>query len=545
MSSQTKSYSRALFFVIASVLWYLQAWQYGFVSDFLGWVYKYQNGSYTDVLNCFGYNGLHQVFHLINYSAYRLFGTSELPWSILFSSWHGLNAYLLFELLRDIKTRWNLELPKLEWFVSLLFLIAPFQIEVLSWNACLHYIISLFFLLVSLRLLFRYLSTNRPRELIIIHLVFLLSLFTLEINLSIPFILLAILFFDHLKSNTMPLFSKPLMSIFLPQFIMILLYFALNKMILGDWVGHYGTDVHLSIPLSQIIGHAWGYVLHHSLYLDLFDYNTQRAIYKFIFNPLFSYGFLLVSLVGIVFAIKKFSDIDAKLQLSGTFLVVFFMSLVPILSLYFYYATPFKNDRYLYFASPFLFVSICTLCYYLRYSWRYALLIVYLIANMIFSRANIKSAALAAEGSDFMLQNFPCDAYIGQEIVLLGLADNFRGCYLYSEYADDANSFKKAMAIKYPNRSCELDILNPAQFNIKFATDGLGAHYVDDKTIKVFIQQWGTWFWRHGKGLASYETDRYRLETHGWYYLLYLKEDFENSVFLYPEGAEWKILEKK
>lgn len=544
MSNQTRKYSRTLLFVTASILWYLQARDYGFVSDFLGWIYKYQKGSYADVLNCFGYNGLHQVFHFINYSVYRLFGINELPWSILFSAWHGINAYLLFELLRDIKIRWHLELPKLELFVSVLFLIAPFQIEVLTWNACLHYIISLFFLLISLRLLFSYLTLAERKELILIHLVFLLSLFTLEINLSIPFILLAVMLFDHLKKEKLSLLVNPVKSIFLPQVIIIVLYFSMNKVILGDWVGHYGTDVHLSMPLSQIIGHAWGYVLHHIFYLDLFDYNTQRVIYKVIFNPILSYGLLLISLIALIFAIRKFKDLDSKLQLSGAFLVMFFMALVPILSLYFYYVTPFKNDRYLYFASPFLFVSFCTLCYYLRYSWRYTLLIVYLIANMIFSRANIKSTSLAAEGADFMLQNFPCERYNGQELVLLGLADNFRGCYLYSEYADDANSFQKALAIKYPDRSCELEILNPAQFNMKFASDGLGAHYVDNKTIKVFIQQWGTWFWRHGKGLASYETERYKVETHGWYYLLHLKEGFENSVFLYPEGAEWKILEK-
>lgn len=544
MFKPKKKYSLALLFIVVSIVWYIQAFQYGFVSDFLGWVYKYQNGSFSDIANCFGYNGNHQFFHLVNYSFYKLAGNQFLLWSILFAGLHGVNAYLLFQLILKLKDRWHLDLKHIEWFVSFLFLIAPFQIETLSWNACLHYLISLFFLLLILIKTLSFLENQKPFDLVILTGAFLLSLFTLEINFSTPFICLAVLFFDNMLISNRPVIDRNWYKVLGPLFSLLILYFVLNKLILGDWIGHYGTEVHLSMPFHQIIANGFSYILHHAVYLDLFEYNTQKIFYDFISKPIVSYSLLLISIAGLTFAILKFNKLDPKLKLAGVFLVVFFMALVPILSLYFYYVTPFKNDRYLYFASPFLFISVCTLAYYLNYTWRYSILILYVLFAAIFSRANLKSTALAAQGAEYMLLNFPCEKYQDKEIVLLGLADNFRGCYLYSDYADDANSFKKAMEIRYPERTCHTNLLNPAQFNMKFSSDGLGAHFVDEKTIKVFIQQWGTWFWRHGKGLGSYETPRYRVETHGWYYLLHLKEDFENAVFLLPEGAEWKELKR-
>ena len=540
-----KRYRLGFLFIAFAILWYYPARNYGFVSDFLGWFHKYQNGSYADVIHCFGYNGLHQFFHLLNFTVFKLFGTSSISWSILFAAFHGLNSFLVFILVKDLTDRWQLKLPHLEWFAAVMFLIAPFQLEVVSWNACLHYLMSLFVLLSSLLLTIRLLNTKKLKLLIWIHLLFLISLFTLEINLSIPFILISLILVDLLKNNSLKQELKLAGLLIIPQVALLILYFLLNKVILGDWIGHYGTEVHLATPFSEIIGHAWAYVLHQLAYLDLFQYDTQRTIYSFLFDPGVSYSILILLLILFFWCIKEFQKLDSRIQLAGLFLIIFFMALVPILSLYFYYVTPFKNDRYLYFASPFLFISIGVLFYYLNRTWRHTLMILYVIAAGVLNRANISSTALAAIGADYMLQNFPCEDFKDKEIVLLGLGDNFRGNYLYSEYADDGNSFKKAMQIKYPERSCQMNILNPAQFNLKYGSDALGAQFTDDRTIKVFIKQNGTWFWRHGKGLASYETDRYKIETHGWYYLMHLKEGFDQSVFLYPDGAEWKVLERK
>ena len=66
----------------------------GFVHDFLGWSMSYEAGSISDVLHCFGYNGLHQLLHLVFYNLYCWFGFWALPWFLIFTILHAFNALL-------------------------------------------------------------------------------------------------------------------------------------------------------------------------------------------------------------------------------------------------------------------------------------------------------------------------------------------------------------------------------------------------------------------------------------------------------------------
>jgi hypothetical protein len=257
------------------------------------------------------------------------------------------------------------------------------------------------------------------------------------------------------------------------------------------------------------------------------------------------FGLLGISLSIVIWLVEHRESTDRRLIVSAMSFVLFFMALIPILSLYFYYITPYANDRYSYVASPFFFLGFILLLYRLSANWRYSVLILYLILNMFHSRNMIKSAVLAGQGLDYSLQNLPCDKLNDKDVFLLGLADNFQGNYYYRSFSDDGDTFVKSMKLFYPERSCEARSWhNPAQYNLNYATEGLKAHFVDAQTIKVFIAQNGTWFMRNGIGLANYENDIYSVELHGWYYLLKLKENFDNAIFLVPSGAEWSELKR-
>ena len=57
--------------ILISLLLYWKSSNYGLVTDYMGWLNKYRAGDWTDIIHCFNYPGLHQFFHLINYTIYK------------------------------------------------------------------------------------------------------------------------------------------------------------------------------------------------------------------------------------------------------------------------------------------------------------------------------------------------------------------------------------------------------------------------------------------------------------------------------------------
>jgi len=540
LSRLLKKYWYVLFPVL-SLVWYLPTYQYGIASDFIGWVYKYKAGDFSDILNCFGYNGLHQVFHFINYSFFSIFGINKVAWYIWFALLHGINASLLFYFLKQWKKKWSFEAKHIEWYVAILFLISPYQVEVVTWKACMHYLLSMMSLMYGFILLINFLTGGSNRTLWTMHALFFASLFVLEINLSAPFMFLAFVLCDHFVTNCESSLKDKILKIFLPQAGLILTYFIMNKLILGDWVGHYGSEEHLEVGITEVIGHGWTYFAKYLGFVHMLSYELKDSIYKSISSGPVVYAILFLLLITFGFAVRKFKNLDRRLHFSGTALVMFFMALVPVLSLFFYYVTPYINDRYSYYASPFFFIFLTSLFYFLSSNWRYACLILYVILNLVHSRNMIENTARAAQGMDYMLQNLPCEDMAGKEVFLLALPDNFGGNYFYRAFTDDAETFTKSLDLFYPQHECQVRSWhNPAQYNMNYSSDAINAHFVDDQTIKVFIAQNGTWFWRKGIGLTDYENEHFRVELKGWYYLLHLKNRNDNQVFYKPYGAEWR-----
>ena len=75
-------WTRYVFLIIwvITMLSYIPSIGAGFVFDFPGWQNAYEQGSFGDILNCFGYHGNHQFLHLIFYSFYEIFYIQGIPW---------------------------------------------------------------------------------------------------------------------------------------------------------------------------------------------------------------------------------------------------------------------------------------------------------------------------------------------------------------------------------------------------------------------------------------------------------------------------------
>ncbi len=164
--------------LIVSLTFYFPTFEYGMVSDFLGWILKYREGGWPDIIHSFNYNGLHPFFHLVNFSFYKLFGLNAFCWYVFFGILHGVNGYLVFKIAYRIAR--HIEQPPLLTAATagLLFLLIPYQMEPVTWKACLHYLMSVCLFSIGFLNLFRWADSRKKIYLLFYFFSFILALLT-------------------------------------------------------------------------------------------------------------------------------------------------------------------------------------------------------------------------------------------------------------------------------------------------------------------------------------------------------------------------------
>lgn len=522
-----------IFFVLLSCIVFVPAYKYGFTRDFLNWMTKYDSSSFIDFIDCFDYDGLHHLFHLINYSFYRLFGVSHFAYAIFFAILHGINASLIYGFLSKIS------IPNFNSFLgasaALLFLVSPYQCEVLTWNACMHYLLVTLWFLLSIHTLLKYLDTEKKAFLLIHHVLIFSSFFILEVALASPFIILVLLFFLGNHNNIV----YKLKNIFFPQLIFIAIYFFLNKMILGNWVGHYGSDKHLNFSPELLLSNGYQYFVKHISFAHFFPYDLRHRIYGLFNMQIVLLITTILVGVAIFFFLKKYKNLSFNLRLSGIGLIAFFMGIFPIVNLYFYYVVPYVNDRYSYFGLVFFSIFIIYLLGSFPKKIGYPLIIVFLTANLALTVNQIIHIKTASDIQHDMVASFDfCDE---DEIYFLTLPENYRGINLFGDYYDDARFFKSSL-LYWENKKCKSNFTSVSQVNQMNIEDAFYVKVVKPGKIQVGYSQGGNWFWRHGVGLSNYETDKFKVVQGDWFYNLYIKEPNLNQLFIWHEGTEWKTM---
>ena len=505
------------------------------VHDFLGWLIKYAEGSWGDVWDGFGYFGLHPVFHIINYGTFRLFGYNQLAWYLVFAVLHGLSAYLLFYFLRKIFSAFTIERGIwIALFASLGFLLGPYQTEVVTWKACMHYLLTTIFFLSGIILFFKtMIEEYRLSYVVLHHGLFVAALLTLEINLATPFILLV--FAAACSSLDNWNWSKYLSRFFAVHIVIIVLYFLANKLLLGEWVGHYGAEKHLNFDPLLLAANGMRYFAKYLMLGHFWSFNLRVSLYENIAS-LYSIGGILLSLAAIVGLTYKKIIADNKLLLSGSFLVMFFMALFPIANLYFMYIMPFQNDRYGFLASIFFYPFIFLLIFSLPRFLRFTVAIIVLAAHIYFGMLNVNKCDEAGQLIDGLISSYVW--YDHPEVRLLSLPDNYQGLFLYADYhAGSAETFSEALDL-FGTQDVTGHIDEYSHFNQVTLQDSFKYNIIED-TVTVEFKQYGNWFWRNNIGFIDYETDEVNASRAKNVLRVELKDTIER-VYLIPQAGEWK-----
>lgn len=530
---QRHRYYLFLGFLLLTHLCYYPTWDAGFVTDFNGLFIRYGDKPLSGLANCFGFPAHLHVLHAVLYAFTNGFGSQPLPWYLAHTTLHALNAFLLFQLLCKLLGQFRVRQSGMIALAgTLFFLLSPYQSEVLTWRVCINYLMVTGLMLGSLLALLSWIQKKHQYQLWLSHLLFLLALFTLQLSLLLP--LMSLLFLLLIPRN-----DSSAWKVSMPQFGMVAGYITLNRLTLGSWLGYYGDDTHLRLPLPEILGNVLSYMAKLLGFVRYYPHSWKKSIFEWLNEPLPL--MLIVGLLGIpvLIGLWRYGKLSGKFKMAVLLLLLFGLALAPAANLYFNYLLQVENDRYSYWASAFFLPLLAVLLSQLP---RWAFLGIsglYLLVSLYYLRLTNEYWRVSTDIYYGLIESFePGDA---PAAFLLNLPENYKGVPMFGDYSDEHRAFK--VPLQYiGKKTYSGKIYDVAQYNMTRPHGGVEVTQIDStQQLKVEFRQWGNWWWHKGIGMGpGYENEVYQVESHGHHYIFTPKAVPEGSVFYRQQGEEWQ-----
>ena len=521
-----RSFAILLFFTL---LLFSPVYGAGFVTDFLGWIDCYQDTSLLEAHTCFGVKGLYYVPFILLYTFSALFGFTALPWFLAFAGFHALNGYLLMRMLSTLGKLYSVKTTGLFLYVSaLLFLVSPYQVEVVAWKACFNYLSACAFLLLTIHYYARYLISGKSKFLFFSMGILMVSLFNIEFALVLP----VILAWMHLMRPGSRPGLKGLKSLGLIAGV-ILVFLFINSFIIGKYVGHYELDYDMLNPLA-LASAELKYLIKTLGYFRFTPYLIQEQVYGAVSSPIAGGIFLLILIGAIVYVLAR------RLRLSNGKLYVAFLTgsalilILPVAHLYFYFLQFSENDRYTYLALAFLMPALTYSLLSIKHLAGKVLLSIYGTVGLALCIMMCMIWKDSQKIYSTLIETFTW--HESDEVYLLNVPDNYRGTFMLRNIGADSALEEVIRLLAGKNTGKFYDV---AQYNMATPTDGVSVEKVGTDSIKVEFNQWGNWWWRNGMGALFYKNDKYKMTPNGQHYIMELKDVSSTAAFIYFDGSHW------
>lgn len=503
----------------------------GFVTDYTGLAERIETHGAGGILSSFGFPALQPVTSVFYYSFYHGFGSNSWGWHIVYTLLHTANALLLFRFIRRLLPATDDRSYSIAAFGALLFLLSPYAAEVVIWRVGFHYLLVTCLVLIALWYTLSWLQRPNPRSWWLIMLVQLLALLTYELAIILPPLCLIL----GLWQAPVPARSRMFTRLCLPQFALVGFYFVGNKLLLGNWIGHYGSAVHLKFPLAEMTGNISRYFFKWVGFSRYWPHPWKEGLAQTLIQP-WAIGLLLVVVLVIAyFILKRFRTADTRWRLTWAFTAMAIVALFPVLNLYFNYLLHIENDRYGYLAAVFFYPTWIALLSRLPKHLFLSIGVLYVLFSTGFLWQTNKYWSQSNQVYRNLLADF--DAYDHDTCYLLNLPDNLQGAPMFRDYSGQDRAF--ADALRYVKGQAYNGTMHEVvQYNM--ATPGDGVQIEQDSIgLKVTFNQWGNWWWRRGIGASSYRDSSYIFHNEGHHYRLEWREQPEGAELLYQDGMKW------
>ena len=507
----------------------------GLVTDFTGLQDRIADAPFLDFLHNFGFPALEQITHGFHWLFYHTFGPSPLAYYFLHTSLHLLNGYLLYRLLSAL-TRlvgWR-DASAYTYGATLLFLLSPYQSEVVVWKVCFNYLGSTALMLGCLLAGFIYLAGGKNWAVGACLTCLTLAYFTFELALALPLLLLGLAFWVKAEKRMPWATVGTVAGLGLLSWIV---YFSLNRFLLGDWIGHYGAEVHLQTDPKNILVNYEHYVVKFSAFGREWSGATKAAFRQWLKASPHWQLLAGIAFVGWGAALYFYQRLNPQLRLATLAFGLFGGAALPVINLYAAYILHVENDRYGYWPYAFFAVFLVALLGALPRKWGLGILALYLVASVFFLYRTNTYWQRGAAVYDRLVATYPPTT--DSVTYVLAMPDNYRGTPLFKDFTKRHRILKSAL---YHRRGLDTTatVWQVASFNMERPTDRVSVSSDSLDHFRVQFEQWGNWWWRNGIGAATVTTPHWRWVKDHHIYHLTLYDPPAAARYLYTQGDRWR-----
>jgi hypothetical protein len=298
----------------------------------------------------------------------------------------------------------------------------PYHTEAVVWYSAKSYIIATFLFLISFICYLKYKETGKKKHIIISFTAFALSLFTKEITIVFPLI---ILLFELTSGQKDAKRKRILIGYF---FSMILIYLLIRYFALGALIGGYNEEVHLNLNFKML---AYNYFLYFLKFFALFRYLPVHSALFYLFIVIF---FVVLFVLFVKRMMDNKDSYKAKLMLIAVLILSFMILLLPVINLETTSLTQVQSDRYGYLPSLAAVFIIAVFIEFLSGNRKFKN-IVYACLVIIFTYFTINTNRLwhdAGLKAEKIVNSIIKQATTStKDIYIVNVPDNFKGIYMF------------------------------------------------------------------------------------------------------------------
>lgn len=362
---------------------------------------------------------------------------------------HIFNGFLLYKAVLIWRNRLSLRPPlnyrPVAFLSGLTFCLNPYNTEAVNWFAAISYPLSTLFLLFAIITAAKAYSSQNTRNIILSSMLYLFSMLCKEISIPLILILLLAIVMRYIS-------FKPIGKMLLLGYCLALVaYFGLRYLALENFIGGYGSNVHVLLSIEALLTAMAAYFAKFFLfYRYLFAESLLSDELRVV--VLLSLG-IVILLSLILFLLKHRRNAIVKLRTPFFLLVVFAICCLPVLSLEITSLGSPQSDRYGYLPGLAFSIFLGT---YLSLIAKPINFIMTLGIVLLFCMSSIETN-LIYRSNDRLIKTITKDFKMihkkGKPVLMLNIPDNYEGVYTFR------HGFFDAMQRNCPEEKLEIEII--------------------------------------------------------------------------------------
>lgn len=534
-------YVFALLWLILFILYYPAA-KAGFIEDYLGWVYNVTTMPFWDYVNRTQSSiaSFYQFTQIVTYVLYQLLGNSNWGWHIVHISLQAANGLMLFTIFKNILIDSKVKQAiGISLAAVVLYTVCPHISEVVVWEPAFHYLQGFLLILLILSCVQKFLNTSKVKYAWWAGLLYFLSTFSLEIFYLTPWFVFTLAVYYRLGLQyDKTVFKKVLLYFTIPQMLLFTMHILLLQHFYHLPFAHIGNEA-VQTPISYL--RKPPKYFYNILVFGRYFPELRNKVYDFLDSTKALVIFYTLLSLLCLYILLRFKSMSAKLKAASLFFVWTMLSIALIAPLWWQDYFLICYDRYTYVLDAFLYMTLAIIVSALTVKYVGVVLwSAYVTVNIYYTeKANWYWKKSAAMMQSF-LDTFPNDP--NKIVLLVNLPECLDGAPMIGAQPEGG---LKIMYNMFMPKQINNEVYDLMCNNLITPVDGAHVKVLNDSTMKITLNQWGTWWQYQHNGGHSYETQDFKLNMTdvGHEYEVVLKKPASQYLVLYIAGEKWHAVD--